>query len=239
MAGFGGFPKGMVTFFKGLSKNNNREWFQAHKEDFEANVKAPMTEMVQALNAEFAKAAPAYVTEPKRAVYRIHRDTRFSKDKTPYKDHIGATFTPAQSGAKHACGGLYFGVSHDTVEVAAGVYMPEAEQMLLIRTLLAERHGEFRKITEAKSFKGLMGELKGDQLTRVPKGFAADHPATELLKRKAWYFYEKLDPAIATTPMLFTEIKKRFLTSIPLVEFLNGPVLAAAKKKERAAQMFA
>lgn len=239
MAGFAGFPKGMVAFFKGLSKNNNRDWFQAHKDDFESNVKAPMTEMVEAINGELAKAAPAYVTDPKRAIYRIYRDTRFSKDKTPYKDHIGAIFTPAAASAKHACGGLYFGVSHDTVEVAAGVYMPEAEQMLTIRTLLAERHAEFRKMTESKSFKSLMGELKGDRLTRVPKGFSADHPAAELLKQKSWHFYETLDPAIATTPQLFTEIKKRFLASIPVVDFLSEPVLAAARKKERATQMFA
>jgi uncharacterized protein (TIGR02453 family) len=238
MAGFAGFPKGMAVFFRGLSKNNNRDWFQAHKQDFDENVKAPMVEFVGALNAELAKAAPQYVTDPKRAIYRIYRDTRFSKDKTPYKDHLGATFSP-NSPMKHGCGGLYVGVSHDVTEVAAGVYMPEPEQMLLIRTLLAERHVEFRKMTESKSYRALMGELRGEQLQRVPKGFPASHPAAGLLRRKAWYFYEKLDPELATSSKLLGEIKKRFLASIPMLDFLNEPVLAAAKKKERAAKMLA
>lgn len=239
MAGFSGFPKGMISFFQGLSENNNREWFLEHKQEFEEQVKAPMEKFVETINAELVKEAPQYVTEPKKAIFRIYRDTRFSKDKTPYKDHCGATFTPKTAAAKLGCGGLYCGVSHDVLEIAAGVYMPEPEQMLLIRTLLADRHAEFRKLTESKSYRALMGELKGDQLQRVPKGFPAEHPAADLLKHKAWYFHVKLDPEIATKPALLNEVRKRFLASIPVIEFLNEPLLAAAKKKERAAQMLA
>ncbi len=80
-----------------------------------------------------------------------------------------------------------------------------------------------------------MGELRGEQLQRVPKGFAANHPASDLLRRKAWYFYQTLDPAIATTPALFAEVRKRFLASIPILDFLNAPILAAAQKKARQA----
>ncbi len=242
-ASFSGFPKGMVQFFRELTrgggKNNNRDWFQEHKAMFEDSVKAPMVELVGALNAELA-ASPVgrkYVTEPKKAIYRIYRDTRFSADKTPYKDHIGATFTAAGMG-RHNSAGVYFGISHNTVEIAAGIYMPEPEQLLQVRTLLAERHDDFRALTEAKAFRSLMGEVTGDKLQRVPKGFPADHTAAELLKHKAWYFYQALDPEIVTTPKLFRELRKRFLASLPLLEFLNEPLAASAKKKAREARMF-
>jgi uncharacterized protein (TIGR02453 family) len=236
MSDFPGFPKQMTTFFRGLVRNNNREWFLAHKQDYEDYVKGPMLALVEAINAELEKAMPRYVTESKRAVYRIYRDTRFSKDKTPYKDHAGALFSP-RNAPKHGCAALYCGVSHDSVEVAAGVYMPGPDQLLQIRTLLSERSLEFRRIAESKSYLRLMGELRGEQLQRCPKGFPPNHPAEDLLRRKAWYFYKELDPAIATTSRLFKEIQQRFLASAPLVEFLNGPILEAERKKERAARM--
>ncbi len=143
MTGFAGFPKGMGTFFRALSRNNNRDWFLAHKQDFEENVKAPMVQFVEALNEELERTAAHYVTEPKRAIYRIYRDTRFSKDKTPYKDHLGAIFSP-RGGPRHGSGGLYCGVAHNAVDVGAGIYMPEPETVLQVRTLLAGRHAKFR-----------------------------------------------------------------------------------------------
>src|SRR5947209_7177135 len=108
--GFTGFPPEAITFFRALKKNNKREWFQPRKEIFEEQVKAPMLELVTVLMQRLADFAPDYVADPKKAIYRIYRDTRFSKDKTPYKTHIAAVFTP-RSLEKHSGAGFYFSVS--------------------------------------------------------------------------------------------------------------------------------
>lgn len=235
MTGFPGFPKEALTFFRDLKKNNTREWFEARKAVYEEKAKAPMINLVEALNGDLEKAAPHYVADPRKAIYRIYRDTRFSKDKTPYKTHIAAVFNHRLL-EKHASAGLYFAVSHESVDFGGGIYMPGPEQILQVRTLLAEHQAEFLKLSGGKSFRALLGELQGDQLTRPPKGFPAGHPAESLLRRKQWYWYTQVDPEIALTPKLLPELKKRFAALIPVLEFLNAPLLARQKKESTRAQ---
>ena len=107
---FVGFPPEMVKFFRSLKRNNRREWFQPRKHLFEQHVKAPMLELAGAINAELTKFAPEYVTEPKSAIFRIYRDTRFSADKTPYKTHVAASFSRRNS-ERLGTGGFYFSVA--------------------------------------------------------------------------------------------------------------------------------
>ncbi len=220
---FAGFPAAALTFFRGLDRNNNREWFQARKQVFEEQVKAPMTALVEAINAELARFAPSYLTDAREAIFRIYRDTRFSADKRPYKTQIAAAFR-RRGMEKHAGGALYFSVSHKQIEVAGGVYMPGPEQLLSIRNRLAERHVEFRRLLADRRLRSLMGELAGDRLTRVPKGFPADHPAEELLRGKQWYFYVLLDARLASTPKILPDLLGRFRAVLPVVEFLNAPL---------------
>ena len=144
-AGFPGFPKEMTTFFRNLKRNNRREWFQPRKHVFERHVKEPMIELVTALSRDFAKFAPEYVGDPKKAIFRIYRDTRFSADKTPYKTHIAASFA-RRGGERLAAGGFYFSVSHDQIEVAGGIYHPEPETMLVVRNHIAEHHQDLRRL---------------------------------------------------------------------------------------------
>ncbi len=231
MAQFPGFPAAMPAFFKGLEKHNSKEWFEPRKQTYLDQVKAPMTALVESLNAELVKTAPDYVTDPRKSIYRIYRDTRFSKDKTPYKTHIGALFIHRRLD-KHTSAGFYAGVSHKEIEVAGGVYMPDADQTLTLRNFFAENHAGFRLVTESKSFTKLNGELRGDQLTRVPKGFPAGHPAEDLLRRRQWYWYVTLDPQFALTSKLFTHIWKRFASMLPVIEMMNAPLLAQRKKEE-------
>lgn len=212
-----------MKFLRSLERNNKREWFQPRKEIFDAQVKAPMVALVEEVNRALSQFAPEYITDPAQAIYRIYRDTRFSSDKTPYKTHIAASFRK-RGLDKHAAGGLYFGVSPKEIEVAGGVYMPGPEQMLTIRQYLSEHYGEFRKITANKKLRELVGELKGAELTRVPKGFPADHEAADLLRKKQWFFYVLLDPSSATTPTLLKEIVDRFRALTPVVEFMNVPL---------------
>lgn len=227
--GFTGFPTEGMQFFRSLARNNRREWFQPRKQIYDEQLKAPMMELVTALNAEMIRFAPDYVAEPAKAIYRLYRDTRFSKDKTPYKTHIAAIF-PRRGLVKHEGAGLYFSVSAKEIEVAGGVYMPGPDALLAIRTHLAERHEEFTRIIESRKLRALMGNMQGEQLSRVPKGFPCDHPAADLLRYKQWLFYVMLDPAIATTPKLLVEIRKRFEAMMPFLDLLNQPLVRAAKR---------
>src|SRR4051812_33705159 len=182
-AAFAGFPPEMLQFFRSLARNNRREWFQPRKETFEQVVKQPMLELVTAINTDLRKFAPEYVTEPAKAVYRIYRDTRFSKDKTPYKSHQAASFY-RRAGERETGGGFYLAVSHKESAIGGGLYSPEPAVLLAIRNHIAGHHQELRKILKPKSVRGLMGDLHGEQLSRVPKGFPADHPAADLLRYK-------------------------------------------------------
>ena len=228
MAGFPGFPAAGMQFLNALARNNRRDWFQPRKQAYEEHVKAPMAELVTALNSEMMRFAPDYVNEPAKAIYRIYRDTRFSKDKTPYKTHIAAIF-PRRGLEKHGGGGLYFSVSAKEIEVAGGVYMPGPETLLAIRTHMAEHHEEFRKIIGARKLRTLMGEMHGEQLSRVPKGFPCTHAAADLLRYKQFLLFTTLDAAIATTPRVFTELEKCFRAMAPFLEFLNTPLVARVR----------
>jgi uncharacterized protein (TIGR02453 family) len=222
---FAGFPEDMVRFFRSLKRNNRREWFQPRKHLFEQHVKTPMLELVGGINAELAKFAPEYVTEPKNAVFRIYRDTRFSADKTPYKSHIAASFSRRGSGRLGA-GGFYFSVSHEVIEVAAGIYHPEREVMLLVRNHIAETHQELTRILADQKTRKLAGSLQGDALTRSPKGFDPEHPAAGFIKMKDWILDVTLSPSLATTPKLHGEIVARFRAMAPLIQYLNRPLIA-------------
>jgi uncharacterized protein (TIGR02453 family) len=229
-AAFAGFPEEGMKFFRGLAKNNTRDWFQPRKEIFERSLKQPMEQLVEALNAQMLKFAPQYITEPRRAIYRIYRDTRFSKDKTPYKDHIAASFT-RMGMERHVSAGFYFSVSPTEIEVAAGVYMPGPEQLKPIRDYLVENHEEFRRILDNRSLRKLMGSLWGEQMARTPKGFLPGHPADDLIRYKQWILYDtRMDPKLALEPKLLTELAKRFRALTPFVEYLNRPLFVRKKR---------
>lgn len=221
---FAGFPQEGITFFQGLKKNNTRDWFQPRKEIFDRSLKTPMEELVEALNAKLVRIAPQYITEPKKAIYRIYRDTRFSKDKTPYKTHIAASFWRTGM-EKHISAGYYFSVGADEIEVAGGIYMPAADQLRTLREHIAENHQELTGLLKQPKIRKLMGELWGEKMARVPKGFAPDHPAVDYLRAKHWILFDtRLDPAVATTSKLLPELVKRFEAMAPFVEFMNRPL---------------
>jgi len=220
---FPGFPREAIQFFRGLTRNNNRDWFLPRKTIFEDQVKQPMRQLVSDLNEAIVEFAPEYVTDPDKAIYRIYRDTRFSKDKTPYKDHIAASFHRRGTVA-HSDAGYYFAVSHKEVGIGGGVYMPAPQTLLAIRNHIAARHQEFRRIVGARAVRQLFGELQGEQLLRVPKGFCAEHPAADLLRFKQFILYVELPPDLATTRELYGEIVKRFRAMAPFLGFLTAPL---------------
>jgi uncharacterized protein (TIGR02453 family) len=227
---FPGFSGEAMKFFRDLARHNNREWFQPRKPVFEEQVKKPMLQLVDAVNTAMKRFAPDYVTEPSKAVYRFYRDTRFSKDKTPYKDHIAASFRHRHLGGEGGGAGFYFAVSHKDVGVGGGIYMPEPETLLAVRGHMAEYHTEFRRLLQARAVKRLLGELQGEQLSRAPKGFPPDHAAA-VLRYKQYLLYVELPPDIATTPELYEAVVSRFKAMTPFLEFLNAPLAARGRKR--------
>jgi len=228
---FPGFSPEALTFLRGLKRNNRREWFQPRKEIFETRLKAPMIQLVEAINAELLRFAPDHITDPKKAVYRIYRDTRFSADKTPYKTHVAAIF-PHHGLGKQSSAGFYFHLTEKSVGIAAGSYMPGKDELRAVRTWLAENHKEFR--ATARRPQKLIGKLTGSAVTRMPKGFAADHPAEDLIRMKQWLYWVELDVKLATSPRLLPELVKRFRAAAPMIAMLNAPLQVNAPKSARA-----
>jgi uncharacterized protein (TIGR02453 family) len=220
------FPPEALTFLRGLARNNDRDWFNARKEVFETKLKAPMLDLIEAINADLMDFAPEYVTEPKRSLYRIYRDTRFSNDKTPYKTHIAAMF-PRRGLGKNGAAGFYFHLSPKEVGIGAGMYMPDPDTLRAVRRMIDENYETFRKAASAPE--KLCGKLSGDAAKRVPKGFDAESPAADLLKQKQWFYWTELDPKLATTPKLKAEIVKRFRAAAPVIELLNSPLKPQAE----------
>jgi uncharacterized protein (TIGR02453 family) len=223
---FSGFPAEGLAFLKSLKRNNRREWFQARKEVFEAQVKAPMTELVERINRALLDFAPDHITDPPKAIYRIYRDTRFSADKTPYKTHIAAVF-PRHGLERHSSAGFYFQLSAEGVGMAAGAYMPGPEELFAIRSWLAANHAMF--LTASRSVEKVFGPLQGDGLSRSPKGFDPAHPAAELVRRKQWYYWTEPEVKLTTSPRLLSELVRHFRAAAPVIGLLNLPLLRAPR----------
>ncbi len=219
---FPGFPAQGIQFLRSLDKHNEREWFQPRKDIYETYAKAPMMELVAELNREIETIAPDYVVDPRKAVYRIYRDTRFSANKTPYKNHVAALWKHRKL-EKNAGAALYISVSHKEVEIAGGLYMPGPEQLLATRNHLAENYATLRKFS--KALHASFGELRGSKLSRAPKGFDPEHPAIDLLMHKQWFWDTVLPAEIATTPKLYTELAKRVKLIMPALQFFNEPLV--------------
>jgi len=231
---FSGFSPDALKFLRALKRNNRRDWFQPRKEKYETLIKIPMLEFVTCLNEEMARFAPAYVTPPEKAVYRIYRDTRFSPDKTPYKTHIAAIF-PRHTAVKREGAVFYLHFTEKEVLAFGGVWGPDRDELLAYRTLLRDSHEEFEAILADKSLRRLVGGLQGEQLSRMPKGFPVDHPAEGLLRQKQWYLESTLDIGVLTTSRMVSELARRFAVMAPMVEFLNRPF---AEKKKAAKMPF-
>ena len=183
--GFPGFPNEAMTFYRGLARNNKREWFQPRKHIYDEQVKAPMVELVAELNSAMMDFAPDYVTDAAQAIYRIYRDTRFSPDKTPYKTQIAASF--ARRGMeKHGAGGFYFAIR-------TKAWMWAAEFICRNRNAAGgacAHRGTARGVPQAGGGAGhrrLLGAIFGRGVARVPMVFGR-HPAADLLRLNSFCF---------------------------------------------------
>src|SRR5271155_1619552 len=179
------FSEDALKFLRSLRRNNRREWFDPRKPQFERELKQPMLSLVEIVNKAMADFAPGHVRPPQKCLMRIYRDIRFSSDKRPYKSHVSAWW--AREGLeKTSGGGYYMHISPDEVMVAAGVYMPERDQLRAIREYLLVHHAEVRGLLTDRKLNRVMKSLSCMPLTRAPKGFPKDHPAMDLLLCRQW-----------------------------------------------------
>jgi uncharacterized protein (TIGR02453 family) len=230
---FPGFPKEGIAFLRALKKNNDREWFKPRKPAFEATVRQPMIELVAAIHREMMRFAPHFAGEPAKCVYRIYRDTRFSKNKTPYKTYASALLLRNGFDKYTGSAAYYFSVAPDNIEVAGGIYTPDRDVLLAVRQHIAGNHKQFRATFASPKVKRLMGELQGESVSRMPKGFDPAHAAADLIRRKHYLLDTQLDPKLATTPKLITELVARMEAMVPFIDFLNIPLLARQKKQKQ------
>ncbi len=212
--------KETLDFLKKLDKNNNRDWFQANKKAFDA-AQDNLTAFTDYLIGEVGKFDDAVATlDPKSCVFRIYRDVRFSKDKSPYKTNLGAYISPG--GRKSMQPGYYFHVQPGQSFVAGGKHVPDGPETLKIRNAIANNTDEFLKIVEKKSFRDAFGEMRGDRLKSAPKGFDPEHKVVEYLKLKEFMGFKELnDDKILTSaefPKMLAKIMKEMF---PLVAFLR------------------
>jgi uncharacterized protein (TIGR02453 family) len=209
-----------------------------------------MLALIEAINHELLVFAPDYVRPAQKAMMRIYRDTRFSKNKQPYKTNIAAWW--ARHGLeKTSGGGFYLGIDAREITIAAGCYMPQPDQLLAIRRHLSaaggNRHADLRRILADKKLRALMQPFNAEAseddvyadhsqhaaarpLTRAPKGFSPDDPALDLLLHRQWGVSAHIPAAEALKPTLFKQIVQRFKIATPLVTLLNEPLITTIAK---------
>lgn len=214
------FTAKSLAFLRALKRHNDRDWFRERKSEYEQHVRAPMVEVLGKLADDFAGFAPEMVSDPRVSLYRIYRDTRFSADKSPLKTNIAAHF-PTRGFAKGEGAGLYFEVSPAGIWMGGGIYMPSSPQLLLLREHIVLNQRRFERVTSTPALRKAVGEIQGERLTRVPRGFAKDHPAAEHLKLKQFLAGREYPAEFALSPRFYGELLAVFRAIAPFIRFLN------------------
>lgn len=227
-----GFTAESLRFLRALTRNNRREWFHAQRARYDAHVHAPMVAIVEQLAVDFKKAAPDFVADPKISLFRPWRDTRFSADKKPLKTNVAAVF-PHRALGRMQGAGLYFEVSPEQVWVGGGLYQPDAATLHVVRTYLLDHHRTLSKLTSAAAFTKTFGTMRGDRVSRMPRGFDPEHPAAELIMHKQFLAWREDAPVFATRADFYAELLATFKAMAPFVAFLNGPIVEARRRLDR------
>jgi len=225
------FPKA-VAFLNKLKKNNDRAWFHAHRDEYDQHVRAPMIAIVERLADDLRGFAPELVADPKVSLFRPWRDTRFSENKAPLKTNIAAVF-PNRALGRMQGAGMYVEVATTWVWIGGGIYAPDSGQLHAIREHIAANQTRFETLLKAPAFRKL-GGLKGDTLTRVPRGWAKDHPAAPYLVHKQFLGYREEPARFAARPDFYKQLLATMKGLAPLVTFLNEPLLENQRVSKRA-----
>jgi uncharacterized protein (TIGR02453 family) len=190
------FTPELFTFLRELADNNDREWFQANKDRYVAEVQEPALAFIEDVGFRLPEVSRHFVADPRRSMFRIYRDVRFSKDKSPYKTHTGIQFRHERARDVHAPG-FYLHLEPGTVFMACGLWHPERDTLHAIRTAIASRPARWRGVVEEPAFASSF-QLGGETLKRPPAGFDPEHPLIDELKRKDFIARTDLSEAEAT-----------------------------------------
>jgi uncharacterized protein (TIGR02453 family) len=216
------FTHKTLSFLRALTRNNDREWFRAHAAEYESHVKRPMIAAIERIGDEFRVMAPELMADPKKSLYRMWRDTRFSADKRPLKTNVAAVF-PHRLGTRHSSAGLYFEIAPKWVFAGGGIYMPERGDLVKIRQRIANEPQVFARLARERRLHAI-GGVQGERLSRVPRGFPADHPAADFLRLKHYLGFREWPPDFATSNRFWPELLGTFTAVMPLVRFLNETI---------------
>ncbi len=230
MQPFRGFRPEAVTFLRGLKKNNRREWFEAHRETFVREVSDPMKALIEELDVRFAALAPEFVGDPKTSMFRIYRDVRFSKDKSPYKTHAALWIfhrAPGRGVGKEIDGGagFYVHLEPNASLVAAGLWMPPRPSLAKVRAHFDDDLAGWKRAVTAppvlRRFGGLTDDEDGILLKRLPRGFAEGHPAERWLRFNSFTMHRSYGDADMLSPKLVDKAMKDFALLVPMCRWLN------------------
>lgn len=221
---FSGIPKEGLTFLTQLKRHNNRKWFLEHKGVFEESLLLPMRSLVASLRDIVAPIAPSLRVDPMKSIHRIYRDVRFSQDKSPYKDHIAASFMDTRG--SHSAG-LYLHISPDGAATGGGTYMPAPNELRSIRRAIATDSKSFVGIVEDGHVKRRFGALRGARLQRTPMGFSGDHPLLKYLQFKQFYFIRDYKADACSRPDFAKRVAEDYFCLLPFIEWLSRAAKSA------------
>lgn len=225
---FLGFSDDALRFLRALRRNNRREWFGANRSRYETAIRQPIAALVEEMDARFATLAPEICGDAKRSVFRIHRDVRFSADKSPYKTHAACWFYHRDAGkgvgqAAHGGAGFYFHIEPGASIVAAGLWMPPSAALKQIRQALDTDHDSFRRIIRSRTLARRFGEMSDEaMMRRVPRGFDPEHPGADLLRYRSFTVSRSLTPAEVLSPALPDVLERDYRLLLPMVRWLNS-----------------
>jgi len=215
------FNEGTFDFLDRLADNNQREWFHEHKAFYEGCVRDPALRLITDVAEELPHLSPHFVAIPKKvggSLMRVHRDTRFGKDKTPYKTNIGIQFRHALGKDVHAPG-YYLHISSHECFFGAGIWRPDAPSLAKIRARITEKEAEWIKARDHKPFQKQY-QISGESLKTSPRGFSKDHLMIEDIRRKDFIAIHDFSPELACSKKLKSEMMKRFADATPYMRFL-------------------
>ena len=216
-----GFENASIEFLQQLAANNNREWFKDNKARYEAQVLDVALRFIQSMQDPLAQFAPRFTAVPQRvggSLMRVYRDTRFSKNKLPYKTNIGIQFRHEQAKDVHSPG-YYVHVDPEQVFLGVGMWRPESDALQSIRERIVARPSEWKSVLGDRRFRRHF-ELGGESLSRAPRGFDKDHELIEDIKRKSFIAVRNLDVEDSLSPQFQRKVETSFIAATPFMKFL-------------------
>ncbi len=213
------FTNKFQTFFNTLSKNNNTEWFHAHKNEYETHVKKPFEKLVGGLIGEISKHEDLGAITPKNCILRINKDVRFSKDKSPYNTHVTAFISKA-GGKDKSIPGLFLRLSSDSVGIMGGCYAPNTLQISQIRTHIQENFKTFQNLKSNKEFVKKYGSIQGESIKRIPENLVSVAKEEPQILNKQWYFVAETNSTLLHEPKLLTNLMDYYFAAKPMNDFL-------------------